>query len=333
MSYTLRQYYLASLPAALVSVWTLGERLRNEVAAGAGVWQLSVIEPFLSTSDSAGGFLVSAAIGVSLLLPLLVAVALTSRAWAEVFARTRGTSIDEGWFLSAWLYVLLLPASLPLHYAALGFSFGAVFGCYVLGGTGRYIVNPALLGVAFISISYPDLFAQNLWLPGADVSTSWALVATEGVEAAESSGTSWAALFLGREIGALGTSCALAALLGGLYLIARRIASAGIVAGALLGVVLAGEVFGDIPGLWHLALGNVAFVAAFIATDKTTQPRTNVGCWAFGVLFGVLIVLLRVADPARPEATVPALLLASLCVPLIDHIVDSVAQPSGHQHE
>ncbi|NNC64022.1 MAG: hypothetical protein HKN84_04500 [Gammaproteobacteria bacterium] len=323
MTHIQRQYFLASLPAALVGLWSLGDGVRSQAAEGADVLQLSLINSLQMSSESAGGVLVAAALGASFFLPLLLTVSITSRAWAEIFARARGRSIDEGWFLSAWLYVLLLPATLPLHYAALGFSFGAVFGCYVFGGTGRYVVNPTLLGVAFISISYPDLFAQNHWLPGSDVLASWTLVATEGIEAAASGGTSWAALFLGTEIGALGTSSALAALLGASYLIARRVASAGIVVGALIGLAIAGTLFGEIPSLWHLVLGNFAFVLAFIATDRTTQPRTTAGCWAYGALFGFLIVVLRTADPARPEATVSALLLASLCVPLIDHIASS----------
>ena len=166
---TLRQYFIASLPAALVGVWNLGDRLQSESAETASIWQLSLFDALQSSSGAADGFLLSIAVGASFFVPLLITVAVTSRAWAEVFSRVRGREIDEGWFLSAWLYVLLLPATLPLHYAALGFSFGAVFGCYVFGGTGRYIVNPALLGLAFISISYPDLFAQNQWLPASDV--------------------------------------------------------------------------------------------------------------------------------------------------------------------
>ncbi|HEY5665135.1 MAG TPA: RnfABCDGE type electron transport complex subunit D [Gammaproteobacteria bacterium] len=327
MKNTLRQYFVASLPAAFVGVGNLGDRLQKESAEAAGIWQLGLFDSLQLSSGAAGNLLVSVALGASFFLPLLITVSVTSRAWAEIFSRTRGRGVDPGWFLSAWLYVLLLPATVPLHYAALGFSFGAVFGCYVFGGTGRYIVNPALLGVAFLSISYPDLFAQNHWLPGSDALSSWKLVATEGIEAAAAGGTSWTAPFLGREIGALGTSSALAALLGASYLIARRVASAGIVAGALVGLLLTAELFGEIPSLWHLALGNFAFVLAFIATDRTTQPCTTVGCWAYGVLFGVLIIILRVADPARPEATVSALLLASLCVPLIDHIAH--ATPLG----
>ena len=118
---------------------------------------------------------------------------------------------------------------------------------------------------------------------------------------------------------------ALAASLGAAYLIARGLASTGIVAGAVIGVGIMGGLVGELPALWHLALGNFAFALAFIATDRSTTPSATAGCWAFGALFGVLLVILRVADPARPEATVSALLLASLCIPLIDHIVSSTA--------
>ena len=320
----LRQYFVASLPAALVGVWNLGNRLDEESAGASGIWQLRLLDSLQLSSGATDHWLVSVALGAGFLLPLLIAVAVTSRTWAELFARARGRSVDEGWFLSAWLYVLLLPATLPLHYAVLGFSFGAVFGSYVFGGTGRYVVNPALLGVAFISIAYPDLVGPSRWLPGPETVSSWALVAGEGVEAAVSDGTSWVALFIGSETGALGTSSTLASLLGAAYLIARKLAPAGIVAGALAGLLVAGGLFGEIPALWHLALGSFAFALAFVATDPSTAPSSRAGCWAYGALFGVLVVVLRVADPTHPEATVSALLLASLCVPLIDHIANSM---------
>ncbi len=324
MKGTLRQYFIASLPAAVVGVWNLGDRLQRELAEAADVWQLGLLGPLLESAGATDNPLISLALGASFFGPLLITASVTSRAWAEIFSRVRGRPVDEGWFLSAWLYSLLLPATLPLHYAAIGLSFGAVFGCHVFGGTGRYIVNPALLGLAFISISYPDLLAQGRWLPGSDAVSSWALVATEGVEATAAGGMSWAALFLGSETAALGTPSALASLLGVAYLITRKIASASIVAGALIGLLVTAELFGEISWLWHLALGNFAFVLAFIATDQTTRPTSFAGGWAYGALFGVLLIVLRMADPNHPEATVSALLLASLCVPLIDHIANSV---------
>ena len=60
-------------------------------------------------------------------------------------------------------------------------------------------------------------------------------------------------------------------------------------------------------------------------SQPTTKPATTIGNWTYGALFGALIVILRTADPGHPEASIPALLLASLCVPLIDHIANSTA--------
>lgn len=325
VKYPLRQYFIASLPAAIVGVWSLGEHLQSEADVAASIWQFELLEGLQIPLSTFPNSLVSLALGASFLVPLLVSVALASRFWAEVFSRTRHRPIDPGWFVSAWFFSLLVPATLPLHYAVIGYSFGAIFGCYVFGGTGRYIVNPALLGVAFLSISYPDLFAHDRYLPGSDTLSSWALVATEGIETAKSTGLSWVALFLGSEIGFLGTPSALASLLGAVYLIARKIAPIGIVAGALVTILLTSVLISEIPWLWHLALGNFAFVLAFIATDPTTKPATTIGYWAYGALFGALIVILRTADPGHPEAGIPALLLASLCVPLIDHIANSTA--------
>ena len=128
MNNTLRQDVVASLPAALVGVWNLGDRLQTQAVEAAGIWQLGLFDALQPSSGAANSFVASMALGASFFLPLLITVAATSRAWAELFSRTRGRSVDAGWFLSAWLFVLLLPATLPLHYAALGFSFGAVFG-------------------------------------------------------------------------------------------------------------------------------------------------------------------------------------------------------------
>ncbi|HEY5623532.1 MAG TPA: RnfABCDGE type electron transport complex subunit D [Gammaproteobacteria bacterium] len=320
MKTALRDYIIASSPATVVGVWNLGENLQRESVEAASRWQFALLEYLQIPLDEPLSPLLSLALGSAFFLPLLMAALATTRAWAEVFSRTRGRPVDPGWLLHAWLFALLLPATMPLHLAVFGLSFGAVFGCYVFGGTGRYIVNPALLGVAFISISYPDLLAPNNWLPGSDSISSWALVADGGIDAAVAADSSWSALFVGIEAGAMGTSSALACLLGATYLIVRKVASAGIVAAALIGLLFAGELVGDVPSHWHLATGSFAFGLAFIATDQTTTPRTAIGCWTYGALFGVLVVILRIADPGHPEATVSALLLATLCVPLLDYV-------------
>jgi Na+-transporting NADH:ubiquinone oxidoreductase subunit B len=321
-------FVYASLPAALAGVWNLGARVREaslQAPATPGPWQVEMLRD-LGIGLEQPGPLPAVAIGCAFLLPLLLTSLAVSRAWAEGFARLRGRPLDPGWALTAWLYTLLLPATMPLHFAALGLSFGVVFGCHVFGGSGRYIVNPALLGIAYAAIAHPSLLAGTQWLPGASVPSSWAAVAADGIAAGVAGGPAWLPLFLGNRIGALGTPSALACLLGAAFLIARGAASPRIVLAAVAGLALASGLLGALPWYWHLALGNFAFVLAFVATDPTTRPLTAGGCWAYGALFGVLTIVLRVADPEHPEGTGFALLLASLCAPLLDHLATRSAR-------
>jgi len=221
-------------------------------------------------------------------LPLLAVSLVMSRFWAELFSRWRDRPLDRGWVLAAWLYALLLPAQTPLGFAALALSFGLVFGCHVFGGSGRYLVNPALLAIVFLSVSYPN-----------------PLVAAAEVHLEQ----------------------AIASLLGALYLITRGAASARII-GAALGAIIVGSLAVGLSWHWHFTLGNFALLLAFVATDPTTRPATAGGCWAFGALFGALTIVLRTAIPESPEGTWSALLLASLCVPLLDHIAGWRPKPA-----
>lgn len=308
-------FIAASAPAAAVGVWSLGARIAETSPDTVESWQIAALE-YLGLDRAQPSALSAVALGCAFFVPLLVTSLAVSRAWAEVFSRVRHRPRDSGWAMMAWLYTLLLPATMPLHFAALGLSFGAVFGCYVFGGTGRYIVSPALLGIVFVAIAYPGFMADTQWLPGDGATSSWAAVAS----GTDPGTVGWLPLFLGNEIGALGAGSTLACLLGAGVLIGLRVASVRIVAASLLSFAAAAWLGGELPWYWHLAVGNFAFVLAFIATDPTTKPRTRGGCWAFGALFGALTIALRVANPEHPEGTWFALLLASLCVPLFDHI-------------
>ena len=75
----------------------------------------------------------------------------------------------------------------------------------------------------------------------------------------------------------------------------------------------------ELPWYSHLSVGNLAFGIVFLATDPTTSPQTAAGRWAYGMLIGLLAIVIRVIDPAHPEGSLSAILLASLGIPLIDH--------------
>lgn len=291
----------------------LGEQLERGGVEAEGVWQLELVARL--GVDATSGGLVSLLLGGAFFAPLLAVAATVSRLWAEAFARMRKRPLDAGWFYSAWLFVLLAPPTLPLHYAAIGMSFGVLFGSHVFGGAGRYVANPALVAMLFTGLAYPDLLAVDGWLPGSSAPTTWSTLAngaTAGVE--------WWPVFLGREVGAFGAPSALACLAGAAYLAARGTVSWRVVAGALLGLAAVSTLAGPLAWHWHLALGSFALALAFVATDPSVVPATRVGSWAYGALFGALTVVLRVANPEHPESTLAALLLAMLCAPLCDTI-------------
>lgn len=75
------------------------------------------------------------------------------------------------------------------------------------------------------------------------------------------------------------------------------------------------------PWYWHLVVGGFAFGMFFMATDPVSSSMTNTGKWIFGALIGVMVVLIRVINPAFPEGMMLAILFANLFAPLIDHFV------------
>lgn len=327
----LNWFIIASLPAVIVGAWALGAELVSGVAATGESLRLPGWRgPVFGAIDPANapGWLGGLAIGLSYFLPLLVVALVVSFFWQVVFAVQRKRPVDPGGLMTAWLFAALLPATMPLPLAALGLSFGVVLGSHVFGGTGRYLVSPALLGVLFLGVAYPELFGSERWLPGLGTAPTWTVLATADAEARAAADLSWLAVFAGRETGALGAPSAIACLTGALILVARGAASWRTIGGGLLGLTLAAVALGGadaapsvLPWHWQLATGTFAFGLAFVATDPTTLPLTALGRWLHGGIVGLIVVLIRVANPNHPEGTLFALVLASLFTPLIDHFV------------
>lgn len=309
-------FVIASMPAAIVGILYAGEAWLSMVASAddpvAG-WRVALLSATgMIANDSA---LNATAAGLLLLLPLLLAAMLASIGWEILFATKRKRLVDPGWLMSSWLFVLLLPPETPLLLAAVGMSFGSVFGSLVFGGTGRYIVSPAVAGALFVQFAYPSIV---------QIDSTWAVVAGIGAAAAVDQGITWWQLFLGRESGLLGTPSALACIAGAVLLVASGVASLRTLAGGLLGLLFAATVAitadDTLPVSWHFALGNFAFCWAFVLTDPTTMPLTRAGRWVHGAVFGALVIIIRSADPTHPEASLFAVMIAALLIPMIDYI-------------
>lgn len=111
----------------------------------------------------------------------------------------------------------------------------------------------------------------------------------------------------------------LACVLGATILVGVGAASLRTVLGMVAAGLLAAWVLAD--GAWSFATGSFAFAAAFVITDPTTAALTPSGRWIHGALAGLLAVAISVLDPAGTDGTLYAVLFATLCVPIVDHLV------------
>jgi Na+-transporting NADH:ubiquinone oxidoreductase subunit B len=232
------------------------------------------------------------------------------------------------------LFSLSLPPTIPLWQVALGMSFGIVVAKEVFGGTGKNFLNPALAALAFLYATYPkQMVGETAWtvVEGFTGATTMRIVAGGGIEAVHWAGTNWMQSFLGVVPGAFGATSTLACLLGAAVLVATRVASLRIMAGALVGMIVAAVLFnqlvgralpfGDLSWHWHLTLGSFAFGVVFLATDPVTAAATNLGRWIYGVLIGALVVVIRVANITHPDGVMFAILFGNIVAPLIDYLV------------
>jgi len=253
--------------------------------------------------------------------------------WEVLFSIVRGHEINEGFFVTSILFALICPPDLPLWMVALGISFGVVIGKEIFGGTGKNFLNPALTGRAFVFFAYPAAMSGDaVWtaVDGFTGATALSVIASDGMAALQTQMT-WMDAFIGRIPGSVGEVSTLAIFLGGALLLFARIASWRVMLGVMLGMFAVSTIFNMIgsdvnpmfamPWHWHLVVGGFAFGMVFMATDPVSASMTNAGKMWFGGLIGVMVVLIRVTNPAFPEGMMLAILFANLFAPLIDHFV------------
>jgi Na+-transporting NADH:ubiquinone oxidoreductase subunit B len=334
----LGSFVVASLPCWLIGTWNLGEQTNFALAQfgidGATGWRGAFLDAFGVGYDSLD--VVACFIhGLLYFVPMFVVALATGAVCEALFARLRRRPLDDGLLSIAWLYTLILPATTPPLQVALGMAFGIVVGKGIFGGMGRYLVNPSILGVAFLVFSYSSfIYGPGAWIPvpGYDEPTTIELAVEEGgVPALQSVGYEWWQLFLGNQPGPIGITSILGCLLGAVYLIWVGTASGRIMLGSLAGLIAtvwllntfgpADDPMYAVPWTWHAVIGGWAFGTVFLATDPVAAATTNPGRWGFGVIVGVLTVIVRVTNPAYYEGVIFAILLATVFSPLIDHVV------------
>ncbi|WP_211828860.1 NADH:ubiquinone reductase (Na(+)-transporting) subunit B [Kistimonas asteriae] len=327
--------WACAFPAMFYGMWNLGYQANMAIQGGLSApsdWHGLLISLFAGHDPSS--IWDNMIYGAAYFLPVYLVTFMVGGFWEVLFATVRKHEINEGFFVTSILFALIVPPTIPLWQVALGISFGVVIGKEVFGGTGKNFLNPALTGRAFLFFAYPaQMSGDAVWtaVDGFSGATALSLGADGGVENIMSHGITWFDAFYGSIQGSIGETSTLAILLGGAVMIAMGIASWRIVAGTILGMIAMSTLFNVIgsdtnpmfamPWYWHFVLGGFAFGLIFMTTDPVSAAMTHTGRWLFGALIGVMVILIRVANPAFPEGMMLAVLFANLFAPLIDHFV------------
>lgn len=283
--------------------------------------------------------------GAWMVLPIVLVSYAVGGAWEVLFAMVRKHEINEGFLVTGLLFPLTLPPTIPLWQVAVGISFGVVVGKEIFGGTGYNVLNPALTGRAFLFFAYPaQITGDRVWTKVLDPArtvegfTGATPLAVAGdvsaggsvVDALREAGFTWTDMVVGLTGGSIGETSILAVLLGMLVLVLTGIGSWRIMTAGVLGLAVTAGLFGawadesvrPFVGLaphYHIVMGSVAFGLVFMATDPVSAAATHLGKWIYGFFIGVLVVLVRVANPAFPEGVMLSILFMNVLAPLIDH--------------
>jgi Na+-transporting NADH:ubiquinone oxidoreductase subunit B len=197
------------------------------------------------------------------------------------------------------------------------------------------VLNPALTGRAFLFFAYPaQISGDQVWIAADNLTADGYSGATYLARAAESgldtlTNEVWWNGFFGLVPGSMGETSAFCALLGAGILIFTQIGSWRTMAGVFVGTVamagLLNWVGSDtnpmfaVPWHFHVVLGGWAFGTVFMATDPVSSAFTERGKLIYGFGIGVMVILVRVVNPAYPEGMMLAILFMNIFAPLIDH--------------
>lgn len=242
---------------------------------------------------------------------IVTAVSLAAAFLVELmFSKGRKIDFDGAWMIYPLLLTLLIPSTLELKHVwmvAVGSAFGSFFGKGIFGGSGKYVFNPALVGLLFVTVSFPAYFPTML-VRANQVGTDYTLMQ----------------MILGDAPGALGETFRIGILILGVVLIALKTIDWKIPVTLLASVFLFTQL-----GIWFgidgfpssafntLFIGNLVLVSVFIATDETTAPIFPWGRVIYAVGIALITVVIRFMA-TFPDGTMFAIILMSAVAPLID---------------
>lgn len=309
---------VALLPALLFGMYNIG--YQNYAAAnaldGATFWQMF-------------GF------GFLALLPKILVSYIVGLGIEFAWAQWKGEEIQEGYLVSGIIIPLIIPITTPLWILVLAIAFAVIFAKEIFGGTGMNIFNVALVTRAFLFFSYPSkMTGDTVWVArdsilGLGNTLPDALTtATPLGEIAAGNPVTYQLgdMITGLIPGSVGETSVIAIAIGAFILLWTGVASwktmlSVFLGGGVMAVFFSALGMTPIPWYEHIVLGGFCFGAVFMATDPVTSARTETGKWIYGLLIGVMAVVIRVMNPGYPEGMMLAILFGNMFAPLIDYCV------------
>ncbi|GAB1433166.1 hypothetical protein MASR2M29_17910 [Spirochaetota bacterium] len=252
-----------------------------------------------------------------------------------LFKKKKGGKVSEAVLVSSVLFALSMPPAAPLWIVAIGIAFGVFMAKEVYGGFGRNIFNPAIAGRLFVYISFAGVLGASFFIPGGfGRNAGSAFGALDGMSTA----TPLALMRGGHRLplldyisgmrpGSSGESGIVLILAAAVYLVATKTAQWRLIVSTVLGGAVLSLVFWfsgikqALPPEAMLA-GSFLFVAVFMSTDPVTAPKKPASQWAYGILIGITIVIIR-SFSLFPEGTSFAILLGNSFASLFDRTVAS----------
>jgi Na+-transporting NADH:ubiquinone oxidoreductase subunit B len=331
--------YQASLGAssyAAVSGDGLASDQANSAVQDALGWRYLV-----AGLPDAGSFWGNLLLGATYFIPVYIVCMMAGGICEVIFSIIRKHEVNEGFLVTGLLFPLTLPPTIPLWQVAVGIIFGVVIGKEVFGGTGRNFLNPALTARAFLYFAYPaQSSGDKVWnaignvdgVSGATVLGNVAALPNKAEAMKYLEGFEYANYGFGFCMGSMGETSTLFCALGAFVLVLSGIGSwrimlsvllSGLATASLLHILSSDNnaaMFAMSP-VQHLLVGSFAFGLVFMATDPVSASMTNTGKYIYGGLIGLLVIMIRVINPAYPEGMMLAILVGNVFAPLIDYFV------------
>ena len=245
-----------------------------------------------------------------LVIAVCVASCVVFEALFNIIAKNEQTIGDLSAAVTGLLLALNLPANVPLWQCVVGSLFAIVVVKCIFGGIGSNLVNPAITARVFMLVAFSSLATPAM--PVIDAATSATPLAAEKMP-------SLLTLFLGNYGGAIGETCTAALLLGGIYLIVRRVITWHTPVVFIATVFVFSffmEGFNAVSALSLVMSGGLVIGAIFMATDYVTSPATPWGKIIFAVGAGLLTCLIRYFG-SYPEGVSFAILFMNILTPYI----------------